>query len=86
MTTTTRAKKTIVVLRTPQGVITSFREAWRDWADRPVFTWRTDKDQPPHDFETYETAWAFKVAIWCCSSTRREVEQRDMWVIEEITA
>ena len=83
--TRTRAKrKTIVILRTPGGVITSFREAWQDWAGRPVFTWRTDRDRPPHDFGSVDAAFAFKVAIWCCSSTRREVEERERWVIEEV--
>lgn len=85
--TATRARakrKTIVILRTPGGVITSFREAWKDWAGRSVFTWRTDRDQPPHDFGSVADAFAFKAAIWCCSSTRREVEERDRWIIEEV--
>jgi len=75
-----------VVVRTPRGVVTSFREAWRDWADRPVFTWRTDKDQPPHDFGTREQAFQFIVSIWCCTSTKRERAERDSWTIEEVQA
>lgn len=83
----TRTKqRTMFVLRTPGGVITSFREAWQDWAGRPVYTWRCDKDQPPHDFGSHEAAFAFKAAVWCCSSTRREVAERDRWIIEEVPA
>ena len=73
-------------MRTPGGVITGFREVWRAWGNRPVYTWSTDRDQPPHDFGSYEAAWAFIVAIWCCASTRREREWRDRWVVEEVEA
>lgn len=79
-----KRKKTTYVVRTPHGVITSFREAWRAWGDRPVYTWRTDRDQTPHDFGSYDAAWKFIVAIWCCASTRREREERDAWRVEEI--
>lgn len=78
-------ERTIVVVRTPHGVITSFREAWRAWGDRPVYTWRCDRGEPPHDFGTHETAWQFVVAVWCCASTRRECADRDAWSIQEIT-
>lgn len=73
-----------VAVSTPQGLVTSFREAWRAWGDRPVYTWRHDRNQPPHDFGTQEAARAFIVAIWCCASTRREREERDSWTIEQI--
>ena len=82
-----RKPRTIFAVRTGRGgLVTSFREAWRAWGDRPVYTWRCDKDQPPHDFGSRDAAWAFIVSIWCCASTRREREERDSWVIEEIAA
>lgn len=78
-------KKKAYVVRTPGGVITSFREAWRAWGDRPVYTWRVDRDTPPHNFGSHQEAWKFIVAIWCCASTRREREERDSWIVEEVT-
>jgi hypothetical protein len=41
-------------LKNPYGVknprgqwVTAIREVWKDASGRPVWTWRTDPDQPP---------------------------------------
>jgi len=76
--------KTSYVVCTPSGIVTSFQEVWRAWGDRPVYTWRVDKGEPPHDFGSHKAAWKFIVSVWCCASTRREREERDSWFVDRI--
>jgi hypothetical protein len=47
-----------VHVRTQRGYVTSYREAWKDDAGKPVWTWRTDGPEP-HDFGTVAAAEAW---------------------------
>lgn len=72
-----------VLIQTPRGVITGYREAWRDDVGRIVWTWSTDRDAEPHDFGTVKAAEAWKNEVWCCTYTRREKADRDAWLVIE---
>lgn len=72
-----------IVIRTRKGVITSYREAWKaPDGVTPVWTWRCDKGEPPHDFGTVEAAEKFRAETHRLS-TPKEIEE-DGWTIEEI--
>lgn len=70
----------MIVVRTPQGVITSYREAWKDRSGQPVWTWRTD-GPAPHDFQTVAAAQAWVDDYWRHASPKERAQAG--WVITE---
>lgn len=74
------ARTTGVFVRTSDGFVTSYREAWKTANGRPVWTWRTDGTEP-HDFGTAEQAKAWIDEVFHCASQK----DRDKagWTIED---
>jgi len=69
-----------VHVRTSTGLITSYREAWKNKQGEPVFTWRVDAGEAPHDFGTEADADAWVEHVWRGSSQKERDEAA--WTVE----
>jgi hypothetical protein len=63
-------------IRTPYGDVTSVRVAWQDSAGRDVWTWRTDRDEPPLLWPSAAGAWSWITSVW-------DAEDPTGWLVEE---
>jgi hypothetical protein len=69
-----------IVVRTPTGLVTSYREAWKNKNNEPVWTWRTD-GPAPHDFGTVADAQAWVNDVWRGES--QQERDKAAWTIEK---
>ena len=63
----------MIAVKTRAGYVTSYSEAWRK-DNRPVWTWRIDAGEPPHDFGSTEAAWAWINEVWEGSTVKERLE------------
>jgi hypothetical protein len=76
----------VIAVRTPSGVVTSFRTAWSREDGSPVHTWRTETDERPYDFGSVAEAEEWIASVWREPLTAAERADRDRWTIEEVAS
>lgn len=77
----TREKEEAVsgaIVRTPTGVVTSTKVAWRTSEGRDAWTWRVDANQPPKVWASVAEAQAWVDYVWLIDPKEKE---RSGWVV-----